>query len=61
MKDYEVTPEIKQAVTDKAPEGKIDCPVARKLAEDLGVPYKAVGEAANELGVKIHNCDLGCF
>jgi len=61
MKDYEVTPEIKAAVADKAVDGKIACPVARKLAEDLGVSYKAVGEAANELSIKMHSCDLGCF
>jgi len=61
MKDYEVTPEIKAAVADKAVDGKIACSVARKLAEDLGVSYKAVGEAANELSIKMHSCDLGCF
>lgn len=61
MKDYEVTPEIKQAVSEKAVDGKIECAVARKVAEDLGVPYKAAGEAANELGIKVKNCDLGCF
>jgi DNA-binding transcriptional regulator YhcF (GntR family) len=61
MKEYEVTPEIKAAVSEKAVDGKIACPVARKLAEDLGVSYKAVGEAANELSIKMHSCDLGCF
>lgn len=61
MKDYEITAELKAAVSEKAVDGRIACPVARKLAEDLGVPYKAVGEAANELSIKMHSCDLGCF
>ena len=33
----------------------------RKLAEDMGVPYKVAGAAADEIGVRVHNCDLGCF
>jgi hypothetical protein len=35
--------------------------VLRKIAEELGVSYKKAGEAANELHIKIKNCDLGCF
>lgn len=45
----------------KAIDGKITCAVARRLAEDLGVPYKAIGDACNALSVKIKSCDLGCF
>jgi hypothetical protein len=57
----DTTPDIVEAVKAKATDGRIACPVARKLAEDLGVPYKAVGDAANEAGVKVKACDLGCF
>jgi LAO/AO transport system kinase len=39
----------------------IPCPVLRKIAEELDVPYKEAGEAANEMKIKIKNCDLGCF
>ena len=44
-----------------AVDGKITCAVARKIAEDLGTPYKEVGQAANELGIRIKDCQLGCF
>ena len=53
--------DIVEAVKARAVDGRIPCPVARKLAEDLGVEYKAVGDAANEAEVKIHGCELGCF
>lgn len=57
----QVTPEITAAVESKAVDGKVTCPVLRKLAEDLGVPYKVTGAAADLAGIRVHNCDLGCF
>jgi hypothetical protein len=57
----QVTPEIVEAVRAKAHDGKVTCPVLRKLAEDSGVPYKVAGAAADSVGIKVHNCDLGCF
>jgi hypothetical protein len=57
----QVTPEMIEAVRGKATEGRITCPVLRKLAEDQGVPYKVAGTAADLAGIKVHNCDLDCF
>lgn len=52
-----VTEEIKK----KSINGKLPCPVARKLAKELSVSYKEVGRAADELNIKITDCELGCF
>lgn len=57
----QVTDEMMDAIKAKAIEGKITCPVLRKFAEDTGVPYKVAGAAADAAGVRVHNCDLGCF
>lgn len=57
----QVTEEMKAAVLEKAVEGRITCPVLRKLAEDFNVPNKVAGAAADMAGVRVHNCDLGCF
>jgi hypothetical protein len=57
----QVTPELKDAVAAKAVDGRLTCPVLRKLADDSGVPYKVAGAAADSLGIKVKNCDLGCF
>lgn len=57
----QITEELKAAVAAKAVEGKITCPVLRKLAEDQGVPYRVAGAAADTLGVRVGTCDLGCF
>lgn len=53
--------ELKQTMIEKAADGKLSCSVARKIAEDLQISYKDVGDAANDLGIRIQNCQLGCF
>lgn len=55
------TDELFQKVKEREKEGKISCSEARKLAEELGVPYREVGKACNELKIKIVACELGCF
>jgi len=57
----QVTPELVEAVKAKAVDNKVTCPVLRKLAEDSAVPYKVAGAAADSVGIRVHNCDLGCF
>lgn len=58
----QVTPEMIEAVRAKADEnGKITCPVLRRFAEERGVANKVAGAAADLAGVRVHNCDLGCF
>lgn len=57
----QVTDQMKAAILAKAVDGKVTCPVLRKFAEDNGVNYKVAGTAADMAGVRVHNCDLGCF
>ncbi len=53
--------ELKEEMLKKTVDGRLTCAAARKLAEDLGLSYKEVGSAADELGIKIKDCQLGCF
>ncbi len=53
--------EIKTAVKNAAKDGKLSCPAARKLASDLGVAPREIGQVANELEIKLFGCELGCF
>ena len=57
----QVTDEMMEAIKDKAVDNKITCAVLRKYAEDAGVAYKVAGAAADQAGVRVQNCDLGCF
>ncbi|MEW6623673.1 MAG: hypothetical protein AB1420_11220 [Bacillota bacterium] len=52
---------IKNKLLDKSKDGKITCAQARSLAEELGIEYDEVGKAADELKIKIYQCQLGCF
>lgn len=52
---------IYQLLKERSNDGKITCAEARKIAEELSVAYIEVGKAANELGIKIRKCELGCF
>jgi len=48
-------------VRRRAQDGRLPCAVAFAIAEELGVPRIQVGQAADEQGIKITDCQLGCF
>jgi len=52
---------IAEEIRKKAVNDRLLCAAARKIAEELAVPYKEVGRTADELKVKITGCELGCF
>jgi len=55
--DEKLADEVKRG----APEGRLTCAVALDIAARLRIPPEDVGQAANELGLKIVECQLGCF
>ncbi len=57
----ETKDKIIEEIKKKAVDGRLQCIIARKIAEELGVSYKDVGEVADSLHIKITNCQLGCF
>lgn len=56
-----VTPELTAAVVAAVSDGKVACARLRKIAEDHGVAYKVAGAAADLEGIRVRDCDLGCF
>lgn len=55
------TDEILKKIEAASKDKKISCTAARKVAGELDVPLRVVGDACNELGIKIFACELGCF
>lgn len=53
--------QVKIEVQKAAKDNVLVCHDARALAEKLGVDYMTVGKACNELGIKVRECELGCF
>jgi DNA-binding transcriptional MocR family regulator len=56
-----VSKKIIKEIEKRSIKGKLPCPVARKIANDLSVSLKEIGKAADKLNIKISNCELGCF
>jgi hypothetical protein len=53
--------ELDKKIQDSLVEGKLPCAVAFKIARELKVAPKEVGEACNRLKIKVRSCQLGCF
>ena len=49
------------AVEGRAKDGKLRCAEAFRIAEELGVAPRAVGQAATALDVRLTRCQLGLF
>jgi ABC-type oligopeptide transport system ATPase subunit len=49
--------ELLRHVKDK----RIPCKTARKIAVQTGLSYHEIGKLADELDIKITDCELGCF
>lgn len=52
---------IKEILIQKAPQKKLPCKQAFEIAKEFDLPLKEIGDAANELNIKIVHCQLGCF
>lgn len=61
LKMIENKEKIRAVLKERAIDGKISCQVARRIANELTLPYGEIGKAADELEIKIADCELGCF
>jgi hypothetical protein len=52
---------LDQKIQESVVDGKLPCPSAFKIAKELKVSPKEVGDACNRLKIKIRSCQLGCF
>jgi len=50
-----------EKIKGQAKNGRISCRQALKLASELEVSPKEIGDLLNELKIKIAGCQLGCF
>ena len=52
---------IQEALRNASEDGRIPCAKAFQVAEEFKITKKKVGEILNELGIRIRQCQLGCF
>ncbi len=57
----DIPEQVRAALQAEAPEGRLPCARAWALARRLGWERPALGYAANTLGIRIVQCQLGCF
>ena len=53
--------ELESVVKASLKDGYLSCPVAWGIARKSNVPKIVVGEITDRLGIRITNCQLGCF
>ncbi len=53
--------ELQQKIQEIKKDNAITCKQALTLANQRGISPAKVGDICNELGIKINNCQLGCF
>jgi hypothetical protein len=53
--------ELEAEIRSRVKENKITCPEMFAIADKLSLTRRDVGDAANQLKIKIHGCQLGCF
>lgn len=61
MKSIANHEELKNKIIELAKQGKLTCAEAHQLAESEGVSVVIIGKVAVEAGVRISDCQLGCF
>lgn len=52
---------LETRIKKAASSGIITCAALRKIAEEINASYSEAGKAADNLKIKVRNCDLGCF
>lgn len=58
---FEVPAEVQAAITAALEDGVLTCPRAWGVAKALGQEKMYIGQAADAMGVRILQCQLGCF
>jgi len=57
----ELLSELEKTVKKSLKGGYLPCPVAWGIAKKFDIPRIAVGETADRLGIRVTDCQLGCF
>jgi hypothetical protein len=53
--------QLKELIMQKQSGGRISCKAACDISDETGVSCRDIGRLIDELHIKIHSCQLGCF
>ncbi len=57
----DIPEQLVDRLRNEAVDRKLTCTRAHEIARELGLPVRVVGRACDILGIKIVECELGCF
>jgi hypothetical protein len=57
----EMLSQLENMIKASLQDGNLVCAVAFRIAQQAKVPKIAVGERSDRLGIRITNCQIGCF
>jgi hypothetical protein len=57
----ELLAQVEKKVKSSLKDGYLSCPIAWRIADEAKVSRVAVGNITDKLGVRITNCQVGCF
>ena len=52
---------IRELIMKKQSDNRISCRTACEIADETGASRSLIGRLLNEMKIKIHSCQLGCF
>jgi hypothetical protein len=53
--------ELEKKIRESLIDGRLPCPAAFQIAKEMKVTPREIGEACNQLNIKVRSCQLGCF
>lgn len=53
--------QAKAKLLEMFPDKRISCAEATRFAKEWGIELKAMGQILNDAGIKLAQCQLGCF
>ncbi|MFH1117595.1 MAG: hypothetical protein V1792_27060 [Pseudomonadota bacterium] len=53
--------QLHDLIMEKQSDGRMSCKSACDIADRAGVPRGKMGKLLDEMKIKIHSCQLGCF
>ena len=53
--------QLEGKIKESSRDGHLPCGAAHRIAQDAKVPKIAIGELSDQLGIRITNCQIGCF
>jgi LAO/AO transport system kinase len=52
---------LEETIRERLIDHRLSCAQAHQIADELNISLAEIGDKANELGIKITKCMLGCF